>query len=253
MALARCRWAASSSSSGKNRKRLVAGEQPDQPVPGAGLAVGEGQRGDADVGVQVLVVGVGVVGVVLGDPPAVADPDQQVGVQQADQVVGGSGAGDLAVPGVVADEGELGEHHRQVGGGDQLPPGSPSRTKATHAGGEQDEIQADPGGVPAAPALQQAGLLDLPRQLGVLTPAARPRRRRPGGQLSVKLAMHPPAQLLSTGGENCRRTHRVVRGDSAPSRRPMSRRGGTPPGWPSMRTDGGRSVAVGVDPRVGCR
>src|SRR5215211_8656000 len=79
---------------------LGAGDQPDQPVLGAGLVGGEGERGDADVGVQVLMVGVAVVGVVLGDPPAEADPNQQVGVEEPDQVVGPPGPEELAVAGV---------------------------------------------------------------------------------------------------------------------------------------------------------
>src|SRR5215211_6257143 len=73
---------------GEEQPALVAGDEADQPMLGAGLVGGEGQGGDADVGVQVLVVGVGVVGVVLVHPPVEAHPDQQVGVGQADQVVG---------------------------------------------------------------------------------------------------------------------------------------------------------------------
>src|SRR4029450_2689155 len=119
------------------------GQQPDQPVPGVGLVGGEGQGGDADVGVQVLVVGVGVVGVVLGDPPAEADPDRQVGVDQPDPVVGPAGAEQLAVAGVVADEGELGEPHRQIGGGQELPPGFPEDGEGDPAGGEQGQVEAD--------------------------------------------------------------------------------------------------------------
>jgi hypothetical protein len=44
-------------------------------------------------------------------------------MHQAGQVVGASAAEDLPVAGVVADEGNLGEDDRQVGGGHQLPPG----------------------------------------------------------------------------------------------------------------------------------
>ena len=60
---------------GEEQPGLMAGQQPDQPVLGAGLVGGEGQGGDADVGVQVLVVGVAVVGVVLVHPPVEAHPD----------------------------------------------------------------------------------------------------------------------------------------------------------------------------------
>ncbi|HEV3465549.1 MAG TPA: hypothetical protein VG846_16365, partial [Actinomycetota bacterium] len=43
------------------------------------LVGGEGEGGDADVGVEVFVVGVAVVAVVLAHPPVEADTDQQVG------------------------------------------------------------------------------------------------------------------------------------------------------------------------------
>ena len=231
---------------------LVAGEQPDQPVPGAGLAVGEGQRGDADVGVQVLVVGVGVVGVVLGDPPAEADPDQQVGVQQADPVVGGSGAGDLAVAGVVADKGELGEHHRQVGGGDQLPPGVPDDGEGGPAGGQQGQVEADPGGVPAAPALQQAGLFDLPRQLGVLTPPALGCQHRSSGRFLARSG-HPCSSLSSSGmaGEapplrGCRGASRgLVRNRAARLRIGPLHKMGSPPARPQTKPVGACSGPAG--------
>jgi len=42
------------------------------------------------------------------------------------------------VAGVVADEGELGEHHRQVGGGDQLLPGVPEEGEGGAPGGALD-------------------------------------------------------------------------------------------------------------------
>ena len=64
----------------------------------AGLPDGERQDGDADVGVQALVVGVAMVKVVLGDPPAEAHPDPQVGVDQAGQVVAAPGTEDLRWP-----------------------------------------------------------------------------------------------------------------------------------------------------------
>jgi hypothetical protein len=101
---------------GEEQPALVAGDQPDQPVFGAGLVDGEGECGDADVGVEVFVIGVAVVAVVLAHPPVEADTDQQVGVEQPGQVVGVSGAEQLAVAGVMAHEGELGEDDRQVAG-----------------------------------------------------------------------------------------------------------------------------------------
>jgi hypothetical protein len=151
----------------------------------AGLGGGEGQHGDADVGVELFVVGVGVVGVVLGDPPAEADPDQQVAVEEPGQVVGPAATEDLAVAGVVADEGQLGGHHGQVDGGEQLPPGVTQEKENHQAGGEECQVEADPGRVPAVPSVQQPGLLDLPGEVGVLAPAALARWRA-GSERSVE-------------------------------------------------------------------
>jgi len=134
-------------------------------------------------GVQVLVVGVAVVAVVLADPPVEAHPHQQVSVEQPGQVVGAPGAEQLLVPGVVADEGDLGEDDRQVGGGNQLPPRLPEDGEGHPPAGQQDQVGVDLGRVPAAAAVQQAGLLDLPGELGVLAPPACGGRRRSSGRL----------------------------------------------------------------------
>jgi hypothetical protein len=93
-------------------------------------------------------------------------------VEEPDQVVGPPGAKELAVAGVVADEGELGEHHRQPGGDAQLPPGLAEHGEGQPPSGQQSQVDADLGRVPAAPPLQQAGLLDLLGELGVLGPPA---------------------------------------------------------------------------------
>jgi hypothetical protein len=58
-------------------------------------------------------VGMSVVAVVLVDPPAVAQSDSQVGVQDANEVVGPCGPEDLPMPGVMADEAELGENESE--------------------------------------------------------------------------------------------------------------------------------------------
>src|SRR5215207_4771080 len=141
---------ARSASAEVDTEGLGAGDHPGQAVFAAGLGGGEGEHGDADVGVQVLVVGVGVVGVVLGHPPAKADPDQQVAMDQPDQVVGPAAAEDLTVAGVVADKGQLGRHHGKVGGHQQLPPGRTQQDKGGQAGGQQAQVAAHPGPVPAA-------------------------------------------------------------------------------------------------------
>src|SRR4029453_9691793 len=152
----------------KEQVGLIAGDHPAKAPLVAGLSGGERQGRDVDVGIQVLVVGVAVGGGGLGAPPAEADPDQQVGMDQADQVVGAAAAEDLPVAGVVADEGDLGADDPQVGGGHKLPPGVLQGDKGCSSGGEQAEVQADLGGVVPVPPIQQTGLLDLPGELGVV-------------------------------------------------------------------------------------
>jgi hypothetical protein len=80
-----------------------------------------------DVRVTADVVGVGVVAVVFVDPPAVAQPDQQVRAQQAQQVVVAPGTEHLPMPGVVTEEADLDEHDRQERRDHQLPPRRPEQ------------------------------------------------------------------------------------------------------------------------------
>jgi hypothetical protein len=49
-------------------------------VAGAGLVGGQSDCSSGDVGVAAGLIGVRVVAIVLGDPPPVAEPDQQVAV-----------------------------------------------------------------------------------------------------------------------------------------------------------------------------
>src|SRR5260370_1268570 len=121
--------------------------------------------------------------VVLVDPPAVAQPDAQVAEQDAGYIVGPPGAENLPVPGVVAQEPDLGEDHRQEHGHRQLPPRVARHDKTGPSGGQQPDRDRDLPGVAARPPLQQTRFLDLPGQLRVL--AAAPRRRRRGGQLDL--------------------------------------------------------------------
>jgi hypothetical protein len=60
-----------------------------------------------DVRIGLEVVRMGVVGVVLVDPPAVAESVQQVGVQQAEQRGRHAPPGYLVVAGVMAEEADL--------------------------------------------------------------------------------------------------------------------------------------------------
>src|SRR4029453_19345485 len=119
--------------------------------------------------------------VVLVDPPAVAQPDQQVGVDDADAVVGPPRAEDLPVPGVMAGEAELGEDDPEEPGGEQLPPRLAEEEEDRPPGGEQEPVQPDLRGVVPRPAVEQARLPDPPGQLRVVaapTGGRAPRRAR---------------------------------------------------------------------------
>ena len=119
------------------------GQPAADPAPGPCLSRGEGDRPATDVGVPASLVGAGVVPVVLSGPPPVAEPDQQVAMDPAEQVAGALGTGDLPVAGVVADEPRLGEHHGQEDCHQQLPPGGPQQEEHGPPGSEQDEVYAD--------------------------------------------------------------------------------------------------------------
>jgi hypothetical protein len=92
-----------------------------------------------------------VVAVVLADPPAVAQPDEQVAKDEAGQAVAPPGAEGLPVAGVVAEEADLGEGGRQEDRGGELPPGVPQQQEGCPPRGEQDDGQGGLGGVVGRP------------------------------------------------------------------------------------------------------
>jgi hypothetical protein len=157
---------------------LVPERQPGHAPAGARLGGGERQRADADVRVRAFGVGMGVVTVVLIDPPVVAQPDAEVTEQDAKDVAGPPGGEDLPVPGVVAQEAHLGEHHCQEHRHRQLPPRVAHHDEGGPSGGQQHDGGRDlPDVIPATP-LQQPGLPYQPGQLSVFAAALRCRQRR---------------------------------------------------------------------------
>ena len=174
------------------------------------LSGGEGQGADADVGIPVFGVGVGVVAVVLVDPPAVAQSDGQVAVDQADEVVGPFGAEDLPVTGVVADEPDLGEHHRQERGDGELPPGVAHHDEHGPGRGEQPAGDGDLRQVVAGSSLQQAGGLDPAHQIGEVTPAGR------HGGAAARRVQDGCAEVIGAATVTSRGPHRDQAGDASP-------------------------------------
>jgi hypothetical protein len=133
------------------------------------LTGGEHQRAVSDVGILLRVIGVRVVASVFRDPPAEAEADAEVAVQQAQDPAGTGGPEDLAVPGIVAEEAHLGEHRGQEHRHDELVPGVPEHDNGGPAGGEEQRQHDDGGEVVAASTVEQAGRLDMAGQLGVVT------------------------------------------------------------------------------------
>ena len=169
----------SRSRSGTNMAAWWATIQRNGPASRRGLLDAEGEHRDVDVGVGVLVVGVRVVGVVLGDPGVVAHADQAA-VQVAEDVVGAPAREDLAMARVVPDESELRRDQAEEDRGEQLPPRGPER----HEDGDrrccEHRVQREHEGVGATAAPQQPGLLDLEGEVG--------ERRRRGGSAGEDLA-----------------------------------------------------------------
>ena len=114
-------------------------------------------------------VGVGVMAGVLALPPAVADPDQQVGHDEADPVVPPAGLEHLPVGGVVAEEGDLGHDHGERPRRRKLPPAVADRTKAA----TQAAMRRRPnklGPVVAVTPAHQAQFVDLAGEGGEMLP-----------------------------------------------------------------------------------
>jgi hypothetical protein len=97
---------------------------------------------------------VGVVAVVLVDPPAVTQPDAEVGVQHADEIVGFPGAEDLAMTRVVADETDLREQHREERGSEHLPPRLADHNERGPRTRKQHDDGGDAGSVETAASLE---------------------------------------------------------------------------------------------------
>lgn len=144
---------------------LVCGEEAGESLAVLGLFGREDGHAPQDVGVELQVVGVVVVPVVVLHPPAEADPEHQVAVDQAEGLDELAGPGDLTVSRVVHEEGELlvpdGEPDR---GQDHLPPGAAGEGQGRPAEGVHQPDHRDPGHVLARAGPHEPGGLDAPGQ-----------------------------------------------------------------------------------------
>src|SRR6266487_370000 len=162
--------------------------------------------------------------VVLVHPPAVAEADAEIAEQDAEDIVGPPGAKDLAVPGVVAEEADLGEYHGLEYRHGQQPPRIAHQNERDPAGPQQAGGEPDLPDVVAGAAFQQSRLLDLPGQLCVF--AAAPgsglgavRPWRPGcGRRWHEAGVLPRDGRIGLRGSHRRtpRLHIVAEGDVPP-------------------------------------
>jgi hypothetical protein len=125
-----------------------------------------------------------MVPVVLVDPPAVAQSNSQVGMEESHDVVDPPGAEDLRGPGIMANETPLGENERQEGGHEQLPPRVAQADKDRPAGQQEqsgrrylrDVVTGTPGRADLRFSPGEARLsirfLEAPRQSSLPAPLA---------------------------------------------------------------------------------
>ena len=132
---------------GKEQPRLVASQNP----PGA-LAVPHGVSGEsqchgslADVRVPADHVGVSVMGVVLGHPPAKAQSRQHVRHDEPHRTVGPARREYLLVAGVVAEEHHLGGQESEKCGNAQRSPGITHREQRHPAPGKSHDSNGHRG------------------------------------------------------------------------------------------------------------
>jgi len=141
-----------------------------------------GGQGDAfaDIGVAAHLVGMRMVSIVLGHPPAKAQPDERVGHDEPEHLIAPARAENLVVPGIMADEAQLGEHHPHQWGDGEGQPRVADHDEQGPSGEEGEDRQGDLHPVVAGPALEQTHLSYLPRQ-----GAKAGRRRIDGSRLPV--------------------------------------------------------------------
>ncbi len=180
---------------GKEEPALVADEPARQAAAPLDLAGGEGEGTRGDVRVEALLVGGDVVTVVLGLPPAVAQPREPDGHDPGRRVVPDRRAEDLPMCRVVTEEPELGHQQAQRRREQQLEPRVAEDQEAGSDGEPRPDAERDQGPVVAVATLKQVAGADGRRQLGVEVrgtcrpgPGRRGFSRRPAVSVPVALA-----------------------------------------------------------------
>jgi len=156
---------ASQQQEGEEERRLPACQPRRERAAPVSRRIMRG-HGDSlgDIGVAAHLVGMRMVGVVLVNPPAEAQPDERVPHDEAEQAVAPACAEHLVVPRIMADEAELGEHDPHQGGDGQGRPRVADDDEQDPCREEGEDRQGDLHPVVARPAIEQADRPDLPRQ-----------------------------------------------------------------------------------------
>lgn len=179
----------------EEQQRLVATEETGQATAGAGLLGGPHQDVRGDIGVQFLMIGIGVVAGVLVHPPAVAHAYAEVAEQPSPDLAVPAPPEDLPVGQVVRHQGDLPEHHGQKCGHGQLPPGVAEREEGSPARSEQPDHETEPYRVVTGAPLQQTGFahaLGQPCEIAAGTGVGRARTRvgGPGRHGGIRGSRH---------------------------------------------------------------
>jgi hypothetical protein len=156
---------ASQQHEGEEERRLPSCQPRCERAAPVSLRV-RGDQGDsfADIGVAAHLVGMRMVSVVLGNPPAKAQPDEHVPDDEPEHVIAPARAENLVVPRIMADEAQLGEQHPHQWGDGEGCPRVADHDEQGPSSEESEDRQGDLHPVVAAPALEQTHRPYLQRQ-----------------------------------------------------------------------------------------
>ena len=103
----------------------------------------EGDDPRPEIGIPVHLVGKGVMGIVLGNPPPKAHSGQEVRHAEPHDPVGPAGSKNLLMSGIVAEKDHLGEHQGQDDGDSQRGPRVADEEKRSPRASEAEDGQSD--------------------------------------------------------------------------------------------------------------
>jgi len=123
-------------------KVLVPHREPCKPALSVCLVFCERKQRDIDVGIAGDVIRRAVVRIVLVEPPTVAESEQQIGMNEANDLVACRAAEDFLMARVVNDEAQLSENKRQEGSIAEFGPRIMKQFDEQERGHEQGQIKS---------------------------------------------------------------------------------------------------------------